>query len=109
MKAKILTFAILSALSAGAMAGGYSRTQDPNGPNVRVPDNAAAATAPAPAYGTPANPPVANTTVEQTSSVWVTRGVAQSGPGATDKTRPGYPDDNTGHSSWDVGTSSAGG
>jgi len=115
MKAKILTFAILSALSAGAMAGGYSRTQDPNGPNAKVPDNAPVAApapayaAPAPAYGTPANPPIANsTTVQQQGPVWVTSGVAQSGPGATDKTRPGYPDDNTGHSSWDVGTSSAG-
>ena len=161
MKGKVLTFAILSALSAGAMAaGGYSNsTQGPVGPNTRVPDNAAVVAtpllpeqpvtapsantgataapapvyaAPAPAYAAPANPPIATTTsngavvtnqpvvdangniigsatVVQPSPVWVTQGVAQSGPGATDKTRPGYPDDNTGHSAWDVGTSSAGG
>ena len=119
MKGKILTFAILSALSAGAMARGYgyNNTPDPNGPNVKVPDNAAvvaapapAYAAPAPAYGTPANPPIANTTTTVAQSpVWVTQGAAQSGPGTVDKTRPGYPDDNTGHSAWDVGTSSAGG
>ena len=160
MKGKVLTFAILSALSAGAMAGGYGNgTQGQIGPNTRVPDGAAVVAtpllpeqpvtepsasagastapapvyaAPAPAYATPANPPIATTTtangsivtnqpvvdangnvigsaaVVQPSPVWVTQGVAQSGPGATDKTRPGYPDDNTGHSAWDVGTSSAG-
>jgi len=117
MKAKAMTFAVLSALSAGAMAAGYdSGTQGPIGPNTRIPDNATAVAAPAPAYaapapayGTPANPPVADSTVVQQNPVWVTRGVAQSGPGTVDKTRPGYPDDNTGHSAWDVGTSSAGG
>jgi len=134
MKAKILTFAILSALSAGAMAGGYSNgTQGQIGPKTKVPDGAAVVATPLlPDYATPANPPIATTTtangatvtsqpvvdsrgnvigsaaVVQPSPVWVTQGVAQSGPGATDKTRPGYPDDNTGHSAWDVGTSSAG-
>jgi hypothetical protein len=146
MKAKVLTFAILSTLSAGAMASGYSSTQDPIGPNTRVPDDAAIAAtpllpeqpvtaptpayaAPAPAYATPANPPIAssNSTVSNApvvdsrgnviaqapavtpNPVWVTREPAQSGPGAVDKTRPGYPDDSTGHSAWDVGTSTAGG
>lgn len=162
MKGKVLTFAILSALSAGAMAAGYSNsaTQGPVGPNTRIPDGAAVVTspllveqqpaattaapsastgssayaAPAPSastgYAAPANPPIATSgnaqiqnapvvdrrgnvvgeaTVVTPSPVWVTRGVAQSGPGTVDKTRPGYPDDNNSHSAWDVGTSSAGG
>src|SRR3954463_1877816 len=149
MKGKLLAFAVLSALSAGAMAQSY--TQNPNvvGPKTKIPDNAGIVAAPlmpqdqpavaapsasagASAYGTPANPPIATTTspaapavanapvvdargnvvgtatVVQPNPVWVTRGVAQSGPGAVDKTRPGYPDDNKSHSAWDVGTSSAG-
>jgi hypothetical protein len=88
------------------MAAGYSSTQGPIGPNTRIPDNAAVVATPAPAYAAPANPPVATTV--QSSPVWVTRGVAQSGPGTVDKTRPGYPDDNNSHSAWDVGTSTAG-
>ena len=55
MKAKAMTFAVLSALSAGAMAAGYdSGTQGPIGPNTRIPDNATAVAAPAPAYAAPA-------------------------------------------------------
>jgi hypothetical protein len=81
------------------MAAGYSGTQGPIGPNTRIPDNAAVVAA-------PANPPVATTV--QSNPVWVTQGVAQSGPGTVDKTRPGYPDDNNSHSAWDVGTSTAG-
>ena len=110
MKAKVMTFAVLSALSAGAMAAGYdSGTQGPIGPSTGIPERAVAAPAPAPAYGTPANPRVADSTVVQPSPVSVTRRAAESGPGTADKTRPGYPDDSTGRSAWDVGTSSAGG
>jgi hypothetical protein len=93
---------------------------------VRVPDNAAVVApaapvvvAPAPntsvsagssTYATPATPPVAVTepAVMASSPGWITKVPGQSGPGTTDKLRPGYPDDANGHSAWDVGTSSAG-
>src|SRR4051794_17190817 len=150
MKGKLLAFAVLSALSAGAMAQSYTQ-QNPSavGPMTKIPDRAGIVAAPlmtqeqpavaapsastgAPAYGAPVNPPIATTTsptapavanapvvdsrgnvvgaatVVQPNPVWVTRGVAESGPGAVDKTRPGYPDDSNNHSAWDVGTSSAG-
>ena len=92
MKGRALAFAVLSALSAGAMAEGYTYQQNPNaiGPNTAVPDNGSA-------------------TAVQPNPVLITREAAQSGPGAVDKTRPGYPDTSTTHSTWDVGTSSAGG
>jgi hypothetical protein len=133
MKGKALAFAVLSTLSAGVMAEGYSTyQQSPNaiGPKTAIPDNAAIVSAPVMAadQGTIATPVTPNTavaanapvvdargnvvgstTVVQPNPVWVTRSVAQSGPGAVDKTRPGYPDSNTSHSAWDVGTSSAGG
>jgi hypothetical protein len=128
MKARLLALAILSTASAATFAGGlfHSDQDRTSGPNARVPDNAVAVTpaapvvvAPAPdtsasadasAYATPANPPVVVTepAVVATAPVWVTKVPAQSGPGTNDKLRPGYPDDANGHSTWDIGTSSAG-
>jgi hypothetical protein len=133
MKGRLLALAILSTASAATFAGGlFHSSQDrTSGPNARVPDNAVAVTpaapvavAPAPdtsasagasTYAAPANPPVVVTepaavaTEPMASSpVWITKIPAQSGPGTTDKLRPGYPDDANGHSAWDVGTSSAG-
>jgi hypothetical protein len=70
----------------------------------------ASTAAPTNMYVVPAQPAVVarERQVILPNSAPVTAGVAQSGPGATDKVRPGFPDDNTGHSAWDVGTSSAG-
>lgn len=128
MKARLLALAILSTASAATFAGGiFHSSQDrTSGPNARVPDNAVAVTPAAPvvvapepdasaaagssAYATPVNPPAATMepVTPATTPVWITRLPGQSGPGTTDKLRPGYPDDASGHSAWDVGTSSAG-
>jgi hypothetical protein len=128
MKRRLLALAILSTSSAATFAGGlfHSGQDRTSGPNVRVPDNAVLAApaapvvvAPAPdasasagssTYATPANPSGVATApaVVASSPVWITKIPGQSGPGTTDKLRPGYPDDASGHSAWDVGTSSAG-
>jgi len=100
--------AVAPSASAGASTYGTPGTAAPANPPI--------ATTTAPAAPAVANAPVVDSrgnvvgaaTVVQPNPVWVTRGVGQSGPGAVDKTRPGYPDDNTSHSAWDVGTSSAG-
>jgi hypothetical protein len=128
MKGRLLALAILSTSSAATFAGGpFHSSQDrTSGPNARVPDNAvlvapaapvaivpapdASASAGSSSYATPVNPPVVATAPAVVASlpVWITKAPGQSGPGATDKLRPGYPDDASGHSAWDVGTSSAG-
>jgi hypothetical protein len=128
MKGRLLALAILSTSSAATFAGGlFQSDQDrTTGPQVRVPDDAVivapaevpVAVVPAPdtsASGgaSAANPPVVVTepalvVARAPSPVWITRLPGQSGPGTTDKLRPGYPDDASGHSAWDVGTSSAG-